>query len=82
VERTQIFFEFDLNEYSVLAAVLIDGEDFCGDGNHLGHFLRLTSPEMGPVLSFGCGEASVVEREWATLAHFSVEVEPILQCGP
>jgi hypothetical protein len=57
VERAQIFFEFDLKEYSVLAALLIDRKDFCGDGNILGHFLRLTSPEMAPVLSFGCGKA-------------------------
>ncbi len=36
MERTQIFFESDLNEHSVLAALLFDGKDFCGDGSHLG----------------------------------------------
>jgi hypothetical protein len=36
VERTQIFFEFDLDEYAILAALLINGKDFCGDGNHFG----------------------------------------------
>jgi CheY-like chemotaxis protein len=25
---------FDLNEHSVLAALLIDSKDFCGDGSH------------------------------------------------
>jgi hypothetical protein len=49
VERTQIFIKFDLNEYSVLAALLVHGKDFCGNGGHLRHFLRLTSPEMAPV---------------------------------
>jgi hypothetical protein len=41
----------------VLAALLIDGKDFCGDGSHLGHILRLTSTEMGNRLhSFGYWE--------------------------
>jgi hypothetical protein len=42
----QVPLELDLNEYSVLAALLIDSKNFCGDGSH---FLRLTSPEMPPV---------------------------------
>src|SRR5260370_37544206 len=25
---------FDLNEHSVLAALLVDSKDFCGDGSH------------------------------------------------
>jgi hypothetical protein len=69
VERTQIFFEFDLNEHSVLAALLFDGKDFCGDGSHLGHFLRLTSAGDGTRLqSFGYWEASVEERVGDTRA--------------
>jgi hypothetical protein len=63
VERTQIFFEFDLNEHSVLAALLIDGKDFCGDGSHLGHFLRLTSPEMCPVVKASGTERHQRRRE-------------------
>jgi len=35
VERTQIFLEFDLNEHSVLAALLIDGKNFCGNWSHV-----------------------------------------------
>ena len=50
MERTNVFFEFDLNEYSVLVALLVNRNDFCGDGSHLHHFLSLTSPEMGAVL--------------------------------
>jgi hypothetical protein len=51
VERTQIFFEFDLNEHSVLAALLIDCKNFCGNWSHSRHFLRLTSPEMRSVFN-------------------------------
>ena len=68
MERTQIFFDLDLNEHSVLAALLFDGKDFCGDGSHLGHFLRLTSPEMGPSSKLGYWEASVEERVGDTRA--------------
>jgi hypothetical protein len=50
MERTDVFFEFDLDEHSVVVALLVNGKDFCGDGSHLGHFLRLTSPEMGNAL--------------------------------
>jgi hypothetical protein len=50
MERANVLFEFDLNEYSVLVALLVDGNDFCGDRSHLHHFLRLTSPEMGDAL--------------------------------
>jgi hypothetical protein len=49
-ERTDIFLELDLNQHSVLAALLIDGKDFCGDGSHLWRFQRLTSPEMKTAL--------------------------------
>jgi hypothetical protein len=34
VERTQIFLEFDLNEHSVLAALLIDCKNSCGNWSH------------------------------------------------
>ena len=34
VERTQIFLEFDLNEHSVLAALLIDCKNSCGNWCH------------------------------------------------
>jgi hypothetical protein len=37
--------DFYLNEYSILAALLIDCKNFCGNRSHLWHFLRLTSPE-------------------------------------
>ena len=50
MERTNVFLEFDLNEYSVLVALLVNGKDFCGDWSHLRHFLRLTSPEIGNAL--------------------------------
>jgi len=33
----------DLNKDSILAALLFNSKDFCGNGSH---FLRLTSPEM------------------------------------
>jgi hypothetical protein len=46
VKGTQVSIKFDLNEYSILAALLIDRKNFCGDRGHLWHFLRLTSPEM------------------------------------
>ena len=46
VKGTQVSIEFDLNKYSILAALLIDRKNFCGDRGHLWHFLRLTSPEM------------------------------------
>ena len=39
MERTDVFLELDLNEHSVLAALLIDRKDFCGDGSHLWRFL-------------------------------------------
>jgi hypothetical protein len=35
VKRTDVFLELDLNEYSALAALLIDSKDFCGYGRHL-----------------------------------------------
>ena len=35
VEGTQVSIEFDLNEYAILAALFIDGKNFCGDRNHL-----------------------------------------------
>jgi len=34
VERTEIFLEFDLNEHSVLAALLIDCKNSCGNWSH------------------------------------------------
>jgi hypothetical protein len=34
VERTKIFLEFDLNEHSVLAALLIHCKNFCGNRSH------------------------------------------------
>ena len=34
-KEPMIFLEFDLNEHSVLAALLIDSKDFCGYGSHL-----------------------------------------------
>jgi hypothetical protein len=34
VEGTGVGLEFDLNEYAVLAALLSDRNDFCGDGSH------------------------------------------------
>jgi hypothetical protein len=37
-----------------LATLLSDREDFCGDGSHLCHFLRQTSPKMESVLLQGC----------------------------
>jgi hypothetical protein len=46
VKGTQVSTEFYLNEYSILAALLIDCKNFCGNRSHLWHFLRLTSPEM------------------------------------
>jgi hypothetical protein len=46
VKGTQVSIELDLNKYSILAALLIDCKNFCGDRGHLWHFLRLTSPEM------------------------------------
>ena len=77
MERTQIFFEFDLNEHSVLAALLIDGKDFCGDGSHLGHFLRLTSPEVRPVYKASGTGRHRCKRELATLAHFIVKIQSV-----
>jgi hypothetical protein len=46
MKGTQVSIEFDLNEYSISAALLIDRENFGGNRSHLWHFLRLTSPEM------------------------------------
>jgi hypothetical protein len=46
MKGTQVSIELDLNEYSIVAALLIDCKNFCGNRNHLWHFLRLTSPEM------------------------------------
>jgi len=43
--------------------LLSDSKDFCGNGSHLRHFLRLTSPEMGPAFSFRHKEAPEEERE-------------------
>ena len=34
VERTEIVLEFDLNEHSVLAALLIDSKNFCRNWSH------------------------------------------------
>src|ERR1700730_18704939 len=50
MERVQVFLELDLNKYSVSVDLLVNGKDFCGDGSHLWHFLRLTSPEMETAL--------------------------------
>jgi hypothetical protein len=63
VERTQVFLELDLNEHSVLVALLVNGKDLCGNGSHLWRFLRLTSPEMEPPSkSFKHGQAPEEER--------------------
>jgi hypothetical protein len=34
LNEPKYFSEFDLNERSVLAALLIDSQDFCEDGSH------------------------------------------------
>ena len=34
MERTNVFFEFDLDEYSVLVALFVNRKDLCGDGSH------------------------------------------------
>ena len=34
LNEPKYFSEFDLNEHSVLAALLIDSKNFCGDGSH------------------------------------------------
>jgi hypothetical protein len=48
MERANVFIEFDLNEHSVLVALLVNAKDSCRDGSHICHFLRQTSPEMEP----------------------------------
>jgi hypothetical protein len=62
VKGTQVSIEFDLNEYSILAALLFDCKNFCGDRGHLWHFLRLTSPEMEIRLQIFYGKAPADER--------------------
>jgi hypothetical protein len=63
LNEPKYFSEFDLNEHSVLAALLIDSKDFCRDGSHLRHFLRLTSPEMEPVFKASGTERHQRRRE-------------------
>ncbi len=48
MERANVFIEFDLNEHSVLVALLVNTKDSCRDGSHICHFLCQTSPEMEP----------------------------------
>ena len=38
LKGTEVSIEFDLNKNSVLAALLIDSENFRGDGSHGWHF--------------------------------------------
>jgi hypothetical protein len=40
LNETKYFSEFDLNEHSVLAALLIDSQDFCEDGSHFASLSR------------------------------------------
>ena len=69
MERTNVFFEFDLNEYSVLVALLVNGKDSCRNGTHICHFLGQTSPEMEPPSkSFRHGKAPEEEKEYNTVA--------------
>jgi hypothetical protein len=75
VERTQIFLEFDLNEYSELATLLSDRKDFCGDGSHMCHFLRQTSPEMASAFKALGTDKHHGRREFRTLAPLTLEVE-------
>ena len=77
MERTDVFLELDLNEHSVLDALLIDRKDFCGDGSHLWRFLRLTSPEMETALKELQARTDTRggERVERTLAPVSAEVE-------
>ena len=46
-----------------IVALFIDSKDFCGNGGHLRHFLRLTSPEMGPVFKASGTERHQRRRE-------------------
>ena len=61
--ETQIFLEFDLNEYSELPTLLSDDKDFCGDGSHMCHFLRQTSPKMDFALETSDAERHHGRRE-------------------
>ena len=71
VERPEVFLEFNLNEYSVLVALLIDSKDFCRNGSHLWHFLRLTSPEMAPAFQGFRTERHQRRRESPKDSHLS-----------
>ena len=48
LNEPKYFSEFDLNEHSVLAALLIDSQDFARMGVISRHFLRQTSPQVPP----------------------------------
>jgi hypothetical protein len=83
VERTQVFFEFDLNEYSELATLFSDRKDFCGDGSHMCHFIGQTSPKMESALkNFRRGEAPWQQRDSRILAPVADEVELIRKATP
>ena len=68
VERTQIILEFDLNEHSVLAALLIDSKNFCGNWSH---FASLSTSDFAGdeirIERFRHGEASGEEIKSRTL---------------
>ena len=77
---TQIFLEFDLNEYTVLTALLSDSKDFCGNWES---FASLSTSDFAGdgirLQSFRHGEAPEEERELRTLAPVADEVEPYSQ---
>ena len=80
LNEPKYFSEFDLNEHSVLAALLIDSKDLCGDGSH---FASLSTSDFAgdefPPAELRQREASGQERESGTLVLFALEVERILQ---
>jgi hypothetical protein len=79
-----LFSESDLNEYSVLAALLIDSKDFCGDGSH---FAPLSTSDFAgechPSSKIQAhGKAPEEEREFGTFAPVADEVEFIRKAAP
>ena len=53
--ETQIFLEFDLNEYSELATLLTDRKDFCGDRSHMCHLSTVAGERVEDTRAINSG---------------------------
>ena len=77
--ESRSFSSSSLNEYSVSSALLATVRTFAEMGVILRHFLRLTSPEMGPAFKFQARRGTRGGERIAILEPVANEVELISQ---